>query len=283
MAHNDVYIKFLIEYDKAGETASYPALTEYEIATFLDKAYNALLAQKVTGNNYRRSAIETDIKSIADLDPLIKSANVNLTTATDVAPNVASGNVPSNMLYFMNGLASYEPEGDEIASYTNTYDPKDGVTGRRSPVKLVDHNMAQSFLSTSSNIPWIKTPVCFIESNKFYIAYDPLNKIKIGDGAFRVTYISKPNTFVKDIHNERAVAATNNGGYCSYFSYKLNDNEDDETTKFDSTNISFKDAYTFECNDTVAEELISLAVAFALENVESSRLNAKLNMRGLEA
>jgi hypothetical protein len=47
--------------------------------------------------------------------------------------------------------------------------------------------------------------------------------------------------------------------------------------------LSYKDRYTFECNDTMAEELISLAVAFALENVESQRLNSKLNMRGLEA
>jgi hypothetical protein len=41
--------------------------------------------------------------------------------------------------------------------------------------------------------------------------------------------------------------------------------------------------YQFECNSTMAEELVSLAVAFALENVESARLNSKLNMRGLEA
>ena len=44
-----------------------------------------------------------------------------------------------------------------------------------------------------------------------------------------------------------------------------------------------KALYEFECNSTVAEELVSLAVAFALENVESQRLNSKLNMRGLEA
>ena len=41
--------------------------------------------------------------------------------------------------------------------------------------------------------------------------------------------------------------------------------------------------YLFELNDTMAEELISLAIAFALENVESPRLNSRLNMRGLEA
>jgi len=40
---------------------------------------------------------------------------------------------------------------------------------------------------------------------------------------------------------------------------------------------------TFELNDTMAEELISLAVIFALENVESTRLTAKVQTRGLEA
>jgi hypothetical protein len=33
----------------------------------------------------------------------------------------------------------------------------------------------------------------------------------------------------------------------------------------------------------MVEELVSLAIAFALENVESTRLNTKLNTRGLEA
>lgn len=39
----------------------------------------------------------------------------------------------------------------------------------------------------------------------------------------------------------------------------------------------------FELSDSMAEELVSLAVLFALENVESSRLNAKINTKGLEA
>jgi len=40
---------------------------------------------------------------------------------------------------------------------------------------------------------------------------------------------------------------------------------------------------TFELSDTMAEELISLAVMMALENVESTRLQTKAQMRGLEA
>jgi hypothetical protein len=65
----------MIEYDKANVTSSYPSLTEYEVATFLDKAYNALIAQKVTGNNTRRSTFESDVKSIADLSPLIVNSD----------------------------------------------------------------------------------------------------------------------------------------------------------------------------------------------------------------
>jgi hypothetical protein len=41
--------------------------------------------------------------------------------------------------------------------------------------------------------------------------------------------------------------------------------------------------YTFDCTDTMAEELISIAIVFALENVESQRLTSKLNTKGLEA
>ena len=39
---------------------------------------------------------------------------------------------------------------------------------------------------------------------------------------------------------------------------------------------------TFELSDTMTEELISLAVAMALENVESTRLQTKLNTLPLE-
>lgn len=39
----------------------------------------------------------------------------------------------------------------------------------------------------------------------------------------------------------------------------------------------------FELSDTMAEELISLAVAMALETVESSRLQTKLTTNSLES
>ena len=80
-----------------------------------------------------------------------------------------------------------------------------------------------------------------------------------------ITFIKKPNTFVKE----------NLTGKNTYLTFVENKDENGK--------VIVPKGYEFECNDTVAEELISLAVTFALENVESQRLNTKLNMRGLEA
>lgn len=71
MTYNDVYKKFMIEYDKADISSSYPSLTIYEIATLLDKAYLALITQKVTGNNPRQSVLDSDIKASSDIQGLI--------------------------------------------------------------------------------------------------------------------------------------------------------------------------------------------------------------------
>ena len=83
-------------------------------------------------------------------------------------------------------------------------------------------------------------------------------------------YIQKPNSFVKDSN----ILSPKNGETRTYFQVRSGSGNDITST------IS---EYNFECNDSVAEELIRLAISFALENVESPRLNTKLNMRGLEA
>ena len=115
MTHADIYIKFMIEYDKANVTSSYPSLTEYEVATVLDKAYNALIAQKITGNNFRRSTFESDVKAIADLQPLIVNTTLDERKETadnfsgldySIASNVHTYNLPmtekgKEFLYFL--------------------------------------------------------------------------------------------------------------------------------------------------------------------------------------
>ena len=253
MTHKDIYTKFMIEYDKANITSSYPSLTEYEVATVLDKAYNALIAQKVTGNNVRRSAFETDTKAVADIEPLVNRSTISISQDPSIALNVKSGVLPSNMLYYVQ--AYLKINATDINNSTVT--PMDGKVERELPVKLVSHEMATDFFSTSYNLPWVKTPVCFIEDGSVYIVHDP---IKVPQDTCDVVYIKQPNTFVKELN-------TPTTGWNSYFDWGTG---------------AVPAAYQFECNSTIAEELISLAVAFALENVESTRLNSKLNMRGLE-
>ena len=83
MTHNDIYTKYMIEYDKANITTSYPSLTDYEIATVLDKAYLALIAEKLIGNNTRRSAFESDIKAVEELRQLVTTLMATQDTTTN--------------------------------------------------------------------------------------------------------------------------------------------------------------------------------------------------------
>lgn len=252
MTHNDIYTKFMIEYDKANVASSYPSLTEYEIATILDKAYNALIAQKFTGNNPRRSSFESDNKSISDLQPLIKT---DVCIGSLDSANSFSANLPDGFLYYISSCIEH--------TISKESKPMDELAVRIINVKLVDHNTANKFLISPTNLPWVKTPVCYIEGNEITVIYDPMMQDLETD--VYVTFIKKPNTFVKENLTEKNT-------YLTFVEKK------DENGK-----VIVPKGYEFECNDTVAEELISLAVTFALENVESQRLNTKLNMRGLEA
>lgn len=308
MTHKDIYTKFMIEYDKANVTSSYPSLTQYEVATILDKAYKALIAQKVTGNNPRRAPFEADVKSVSDLEPLVVRVNIPFVNSSDnLAINASKFILPVNFMYYVqlllqyntnkdsvqpvsenivhspdqNGLHAidenenvnvseiyYGTSNDNLIQYQDIYtglgvgeivnnpseiepgSPYDGIQIRMVPVKLVSHDMADKFMATPYNIPWIKNPVCYIYNNEVEVLYDPVDKpmVDSGNGVFFV-YIRKPNLFATDA-----------------------------TGTFD-----FSTETSFELSETMAEELISLGVSFALENVESQRLNSKLNMRGLEA
>ena len=116
----------MIEYDKANVTSSYPSLTEYEVATVLDKAYNALIAQKVTGNNIRRVALEGDLKNISDIAPLIKDDTTTISKIEEL--NVYKSTLPTDYLYYITASLvrknQHTEYGDEIRYYYigETYD-----------------------------------------------------------------------------------------------------------------------------------------------------------------
>ncbi len=223
MTYKDIHKKYMIEYDKENVTSSYPSLTTYEIATILDKAYLALIAQKLTGNQ-QRVPFEGDIKAIEDVRNLIASKKISKSNATLPIDNAVIYKL-SDILYFLTALVL--------------------IDGKLVTTNLVNHEIAKNFMHTATNRPWIKNSVCYIEGDNLIVLYDDYSHKNVGD--LQLTYIKQPDKFVDHINGKT----------------------------FDDTQ--------FELNDTMVEELISLAIIMSLETVESPRLQTKLNTKALES
>lgn len=246
MTHSDIYTKFMIEYDKANITSSYPSLTRYEVATILDKAYLALIAQKLTGNNQRKAAFESDIKALEDLRPLIKDQNLQTSGKSDkTASNCMQYKLPTDYLYF---ISAFVKSNSNVASIDDDTATSHLIQG----VSLISHEAAQGFIATSNNLPWIENPVCYIQGDKINLLYDQY-AYKNNTGSFDMvlTFVYQPNKFV-----------TGKG--------------------YSDSDYDFGDT-KFELNDTMAEELINLAIIMSTEITESSRLTTKINTRPLES
>ena len=185
MTHSDIYTKFMIEYDKANITSSYPSLTKYEIATILDKAYLALIAQKYTGNNTRRQPFESDIKAIEDLQPLIKRVTTNGSKQGDNCYKFYT-HLGNTVQYIVD--LSLEIQ-DKVTS-------QDGSNHDIVPVNIVSHEIAKRFKSTINNMPWIKEPVGCIEGKTILVYVDPyIVKINGSSSFLDVRYIQTPDKF----------------------------------------------------------------------------------------
>ncbi len=223
MTYKDIHKKYMIEYDKENVTSSYPSLTTYEIATILDKAYLALIAQKLTGNQ-QRVPFEGDIKAIEDVRNLIASKKISKSNTTLPIDNAVIYKL-SDILYFLTALVL--------------------IDGKLVTTNLVNHEIAKNFMHTATNRPWIKNSVCYIEGDNLIVLYDDYSHKNVGD--LQLTYIKQPDKFVDHIIGKT----------------------------FDDTQ--------FALNDTMVEELISLAIIMSLETVESPRLQTKLNTKALES
>lgn len=223
MTYKDIHKKYMIEYDKENVTSSYPSLTTYEIATILDKAYLALIAQKLTGNQ-QRVPFEGDIKAIEDVRNLIASKKISKSNTTLPIDNAVIYKL-SDILYFLTALVL--------------------IDGKLVTTNLVNHEIAKNFMHTATNRPWIKNSVCYIEGDNLIVLYDDYSHKNVGD--LQLTYIKQPDKFVDHIIGKT----------------------------FDDTQ--------FALNDTMVEELMSLAIIMSLETVESPRLQTKLNTKALES
>lgn len=165
MTYKDVYKKFMIEYDKADISSSYPSLTIYEVATLLDKAMLALIAQKVTGNNPRRQTLDLDMKGVADLQPLIRNIDMSGQHPVEHSSNYKneiiydipiSDNI-TEILYILSVNLNIRDSSYQGATYHTEY------------AQIIPKMYSDKFKETETNIPWIKHPVCYIADNKIHL------------------------------------------------------------------------------------------------------------------
>lgn len=180
MTHKDIYEKFMIEYDKANITSSYPSLTKYEIATLLDKAYLALIAQKFTGNNRRSVDFEGDLKSIEDLRPLVTTTSKKINSEiAKHSSNDMTYSTPVDMLYYV--------KSDINIPY--------GLK----PTQIITHQAVDNYKVTAINYPWIDVPVCMIQGDDIHVFVDP---VEVSDqNSLNITYIKKPHPFIGSLVN----------------------------------------------------------------------------------
>ena len=153
MTYNDIYKKFLIEYDKADVSSSYPSLTNEEIAAILNKAMYALIAQKVTGNNPRKVALDMDSKAMSDIAPLIKYFDTNYLASGDSESLVTANNEllfkfgdTGTPRYLLDGIIEYNDSDKEVVNLTTSL-------------------ISDKFKETIHNKPWIKQPIMYIQSS----------------------------------------------------------------------------------------------------------------------
>ena len=271
MTYNDIYKKFLIEYDKADVSSSYPSLTNEEIAAILNKAMYALIAQKVTGNNPRKVALDMDSKAMSDIAPLIDTWT--LTQSTDNTNSSIANNefvyvyndgvIPP--VYILGGKITYtnkqkETDKSEDSKDTNKYEET---------VQLLTSVIADKFKETVHNKPWIKEPIMYVQRENTTSKEDSGNNAS-KEGNENTT--SKEGTCIHILVDSSKGKITNSSLYIRGImmptSFAKQENQD--TTEF-------------PLSDTVCEELINLAIIFACRNVQDPRLATVVQTKSLEA
>lgn len=261
MTYNDIYKNFLIEYDKADVSSSYPSLTKDEIAAILDKAMYALIAQKVTGNNPRKVALDMDSKAMSDIAPLIDTWT--LTQPTDntdssIANNefvYVYGDGVTPPVYILGGKITYtdkqkETDKTEGSEDTNKYEET---------VQLLTSVIADKFKETVHNKPWIKEPIMYVQRENTTSKENSENDA------------SKECTCIHILMDSSKGKITNSSLYIRGIMMPTSFAKQKTNTK------------KFPLSDTVCEELINLAVIFACRNVQDPRLATIVQTKSLEA
>ena len=245
MTYKDVYKKFMIEYDKADISSSYPSLTIYEVATLLDKAMLALIAQKVTGNNPRRQSLDLDMKGVADLRQITGTVSCGAEFSRGNYENEFVININDDItpvLYILSvGLYMRKQLTNLVSDY------------REEPVQIIPQIYSDKFKKTLTNDPWIKHPVCYIDDSTHIHVFigDNMTESYFDNNRVYLHVIIRPDLFTD-------------------FLITKDGTEDKSETEF-------------PLSDTMCEELINLAIIFACRTVGDPRISTEMQTKSLES
>lgn len=261
MTYKQIYTNFLIEYDKADVSSSYPSLTNKEIAVLLDKAMYALIAQKVTGNNPRKLALDMDSKAMSDIAPLINNYKVY---ANDSLQD-EDGPLAKNEMLF-----TFFDNPENISNFNTPDYIIDGVlkfgNGDVYTVKLVTSLIADKFKETVHNKPWIKEPIMYMSN--------------FAKGSYEKEYDKKTETVNYDAKTIHLLFDSNLQLFSTDNTATLNVRGIQIPDSFENNQIKNTE---FPLSNTMCEELINLAVVFACRTVQDPRLTAEIQTKSLEA
>lgn len=322
MTYADIKKKFLIEYDKANVTSSYPSLTDYEIATILDKAYLALIAEKVTGNNPRRQVFEGDVKAISDLQKLIKTDEINANVP--ISPNgqfkypfikygttdIGGKTLPDDDFGDLTpGDYGSDTHNVILTSNVQTTSSDDGTVPNHSIhpcYEYYDHaewrnclygKLPDEFLYYVSAIASYKNDDGKTTSNENIDLVSHETAKNFYTSETNMPWIKHPKMVIEDDIFKVLVDPVKHSNVISKFVGSSNDVDKlvqnlykfKVILRYIKTPIKFADQsedlskINAEINDSMCEELINLAIIMAAETVESPRLATKVQTRPIES
>lgn len=153
----DIHKAFKVMMDKNAEAVAFggcPAFLPEEIDLFLNQAFIEIISNKFTGTNVLQTPFEGSVKSIADLENMVKTdKGISLTLESD--SNVLTLDNFSNdrdRMFYVNGVLHF----NETASNCI----------------LVSHADARKFVKMYNNDPWIDTPIATLEDNTLKVMID---------------------------------------------------------------------------------------------------------------
>lgn len=176
MKVSEIHKTFKVMMDKNAEAVAFggcPAFLPEEIDLFLNQAYVEVICNKYTGTNTLKVPFEGTVKRIQDLERLVKTDKGIAIELDDLTSNTLS--VSELLTAVGDGKEANGKKMFFVSAVLHWKDAEGEADDNRpdaATVTMIDHEVADRFLLTHNNSPWIPTPVAVIADNTLTVYVD---------------------------------------------------------------------------------------------------------------